>query len=446
MAGVKGIDVNDGRGDVDWARVAGAGYQFAFVKASEGLDYHDKMFGPARWAAMRKAGIIRGAYHYARPQKGRSGHDEARFFVDVVKEAGGRQPGDLPLCLDIEWPDCTLSAQEIHGWCGDFCATVRKATGRDCLTYTGNFWRDRVGSLGPPRQGAALWLPVYGRNDGKTRTDPKGFVPQGGFKLKLHQWTDKGRVDGVAHQPVDCNVWLGTLEELRAFCDGGEVPRPRRRPRPQQVDPDHPAPDPGKPSGGDGAHTPMSTEDIQRALKKIGWPIAVDGDWGTHTTEALSDFQRGYAATPLKVSGKSGPKTCRALRECVANDGRCSEHFTFKEFASKGNGWIKVDRALIEALERYRKAVGGPVTVISAYRDPVHNRRVGGKPLSQHLQGNAADIDAVLPTAKVQGLGVFSGIGFQKQTGLVRHIDVRHRGPSNPTSSTCASPAQWVYE
>ena len=69
---------------------------------------------------------------------------------------------------------------------------------------------------------------------------------------------------------------------------------------------------------------------------------------------------------------------------------------------------------------------------------------MGGATSSQHLHGNACDIEAVLPTAKVQALGVFSGIGYQQQTGLVRHVDVRHVGP-NTTGGTLASPTEWVY-
>jgi GH25 family lysozyme M1 (1,4-beta-N-acetylmuramidase) len=447
---VKGIDVHGERGDVDWARVRGDGYRFAFAKASEGLDFRDPLFSRGRWESMREAGVIRGAYHYARPQPGRTGRDEAEFFLSVVESVGGRRSGDLPLVLDVEWPRCRLEARAIRAWCGDFCATVRRATGRDAITYTGNFWRDRVGGLGPPRNGAALWLPVYGPNDGTTRVDPTPFVPRGAFRLRLHQWTDRGRVAGVQHQPVDMNVWLGTLAELRAWCRDD---RPRRRPRAAR-------PRPVAIAGGAGpvaptrplvrpavraiAEGPMTVEDVQRALRRIGWPIAVDGDFGRDTREALSDFQRGYALTTLRVSGRPGPRTNRALRECVANGGRTSEHFAFDEFKSKGNGWIKVDRELVRGLEAYRRAVGGPVEIVSAYRDPAHNRRVGGASQSQHLFGNGADIPVALSRERVRALRVFSGIGYQAGSGLVRHVDVRHRGP-NTTGGTVANPTEWQY-
>lgn len=184
----------------------------------------------------------------------------------------------------------------------------------------------------------------------------------------------------------------------------------------------------------------MSTRAVQQALRKIGWPVEVDGVFGPQTSAAVRDFQRGYTFERLGSSGRAGPRTRAALRACVANGGRCSEHFRFREFRSKGDGWIKVDRALVRGLERYRGLLGKPVTIISGYRDPAHNVAVGGASNSQHLFGNAADIPPALSLALVRGLRAFSGIGVDRATGLVRHIDVRHRGP-NPTGGTLANPS-----
>jgi len=99
---------------------------------------------------------------------------------------------------------------------------------------------------------------------------------------------------------------------------------------------------------------------------------------------------------------------------------------------------------LVAGLERYRALSGGPVVVISGYRDPRHNAAVGGAPGSQHLYGNAADLRPRVALAAVRRLGVFSGIGYQAGSGLVRHVDVRHVGP-NPTHSTPRDPAVWPY-
>lgn len=184
----------------------------------------------------------------------------------------------------------------------------------------------------------------------------------------------------------------------------------------------------------------MTVREIQTALRRIGWPLAVDGVYGPRTTAAVYQFQRGYALATLDpVTGRAGPRTQAALRACVANGGHCSQHFAFREFASKGNGWIELSRVLVRGLERYRAAVGGPVEIISGYRDPAHNRAIGGAPDSQHLYGNAADVPLALTLARVRALRAFAGIGYNAGSGLVRHVDVRQVGP-NPTGGTVADP------
>ena len=189
----------------------------------------------------------------------------------------------------------------------------------------------------------------------------------------------------------------------------------------------------------------LSTREVQRALKQLGWPIAADGAWGSRTYDAVRDFQRGFAFWRLVVDGHAGPKTQKALEVALARDGRCSPHFTFAEFKSAGDDWIRVHRALVAGLEAYRAVIGKPVTVISGYRDPARNAAIpGAAKNSQHLYGNAVDISPARPLAEVRRLNVFSGIGYQGSSGLVRHVDVRHTGP-NATGSTVRAPAVWVY-
>jgi Peptidase M15 len=75
----------------------------------------------------------------------------------------------------------------------------------------------------------------------------------------------------------------------------------------------------------------------------------------------------------------------------------------------------------------------GPVRVTSSYRDPERNRRVGGAKNSQHIHGNALDLDvsgwsdaqkqALLDTAIQNGA---RGIGIYP-SGNSLHIDVREK-------------------
>jgi zinc D-Ala-D-Ala carboxypeptidase len=174
--------------------------------------------------------------------------------------------------------------------------------------------------------------------------------------------------------------------------------------------------------------TRSSTVELQRALRLLGWPIRVDGVAGAETTSAVRDFQRGYAFSTLVAGGGVGPRTVTALRTAIRHGGRCSQHFTFRSFRSPGDGWIKLDRALARGLEAYLEAVGEPVSILSGYRDPEWNAAHGGLPDSQHLHGTAADVEPALTLVEVHALRVFSGIGYDPDTGLVRHVDVRHAG------------------
>ena len=76
-----------------------------------------------------------------------------------------------------------------------------------------------------------------------------------------------------------------------------------------------------------------------------------------------------------------------------------SEHLSWSELACKDGTEYPLkwrgDRALALAgvFEAIREACGGkPITILSAYRTPEYNKKVGGAPLSQHTQGRALDL------------------------------------------------------
>lgn len=168
----------------------------------------------------------------------------------------------------------------------------------------------------------------------------------------------------------------------------------------------------------------MNTVEVQTALVRIGFPIKTDGDYGAITKQAVRDFQAGLSlGYALAIDGQAGPATHKALRHSLELGGKCGAHFYWREFASKGNGWIRVSRDLVGGLDRYRARVG-PVKIISGYRDPAHNKRVGGASRSRHMVGDAVDIEQRVTVAAARTFG-FRGIGYSASTGLVRHVDVR---------------------
>ena len=83
----------------------------------------------------------------------------------------------------------------------------------------------------------------------------------------------------------------------------------------------------------------------------------------------------------------------------------------------------------IKALDKSREDFGKPIKLNCAYRDPIHNAKVGGAPRSQHKVNIAFDISIVgytnkekaelLAALKKNGFGAF---GFYR---TFLHVDMR---------------------
>ncbi|NUO55106.1 MAG: hydrolase, partial [Hamadaea sp.] len=66
VTGTPGIDVNSWNGTIDWTNAHNSGVQWAYIKATEGTSVKDSAFN-TNYPAAYYAGVIRGAYHLARP-------------------------------------------------------------------------------------------------------------------------------------------------------------------------------------------------------------------------------------------------------------------------------------------------------------------------------------------------------------------------------------------
>jgi GH25 family lysozyme M1 (1,4-beta-N-acetylmuramidase) len=416
---LKMIDVSDSQGPVDWKKVKAAGVRIVGVKVSEGQDFRARL-GRSHVLAARAQGLVVMPYHYLRPRRDRHGAVEAAWAVKCARDAGwkvGRRGvwkgRDLPMCVDIERGGNerelgAMTPATFRGYVESFIAEVGRLTGRRCIVYLSPGFAAELDRR--PKGGGVAWAAAWDAPDGHPPT-PKGWRAR---LVLFHQTSEKGSIAGVAG-PVDLDVFIGGTAALRALVAGVPLPKPGPAPAP--------------------APKVMSTRDTQAALKRIGWPLPVTGVRDKQTVEAIRDFQRGFGRTALAVDGLVGPKTKAALEWSLAHDGRTTEHFQFREFASSRSGWIKVDRALVRGLEKLRAKLGRPIGVLSGYRDFSL-----GASNSQHRYGNAMDPTAPLgPPGPIAALRVFSGIGYDGKTGQVRHVDVRHRGP-NTTGGTPQSP------
>ena len=148
-----GIDISNHQEGADLSKAKAAGCGFVFAKATEGLTWRDDHFAGFR-AQAAKIGLPFGAYHFARPQAGRTGTDEARAFLAVAGK-----PTGLPHVLDLE--ATKTSAPATTAFALEWLATVHRATGVRPIIYT--YTAFAASHLYPSTALAAypLWLANY---------------------------------------------------------------------------------------------------------------------------------------------------------------------------------------------------------------------------------------------------------------------------------------------
>lgn len=127
-----------------------------------------------------------------------------------------------------------------------------------------------------------------------------------------------------------------------------------------------------------------------------------------------------------------------------------TEHFTLNEFVrSETADRNHIDntpsqevvdnlRALCRnVLEPARVAFGSPIYITSGYRCPALNKAVGGKPTSQHLRGEAADLQVrgVKNLRKLYNAildhGVFDQLLYETNKAGAKWIHVSYTSYSN---------------
>ena len=123
---VRGIDVSYWQGTIDWQKVAGAGYAFAYVRISHGVSADT--CGHRNLTAARDAGLRVGAYHYLEAHL--PAEPQAAAFLELL----GGDPDDLPPVLDLESPKEGLDA---GARALAFLRAVEAATGQRPMVYTG---------------------------------------------------------------------------------------------------------------------------------------------------------------------------------------------------------------------------------------------------------------------------------------------------------------------
>jgi len=203
---LEGIDVSKWQGEIDWDAVAGAGIQFAFIRATHGAEILDEWFD-TNWRRAREVGIARGAYQFF--EGGDDPVEQADAFLSMLPAL---EPGDLPPVIDVESPDGNPGVAQYQDNVRTWLDRVEAALGVPPIIYTGKYyWDDHLGGT-DEFQDHPLWDAWW--------SDSCPDTPRGWSEWTFWQYSSTGRVPGISGN-VDRDRFDGTMDDLLALGAGG---------------------------------------------------------------------------------------------------------------------------------------------------------------------------------------------------------------------------------
>jgi GH25 family lysozyme M1 (1,4-beta-N-acetylmuramidase) len=123
-----GIDVSSYQGAPNWSSIKGAGISFAWAKATEGTYYIDADF-TYNANNGKSAGVVMGAYHFARPDLTSPGSEASYFWNQAGSYIKADGKSLMPM-LDMETWNGVVGASSYSDWANQWCnAIVSDANG-----------------------------------------------------------------------------------------------------------------------------------------------------------------------------------------------------------------------------------------------------------------------------------------------------------------------------
>lgn len=209
-----GIDVSHYQKAIEWQKVKDSGVAFTFIKATEGVDFYDEYFD-INWSASRRAGVIRGAYHFFLPSV--DPVEQANHYLNVVGDI--LHSSDLPPVLDLESSPkyvyesfLPLSIEERQQRMETWLNVVAQATNRQPIIYTNLYtWKIFMGNTEDYVK-YPLWIANYGAEQPSVPANNWG-----GQGWLLWQFSYQGSVPGIYNEAavVDQNVFKGNLQDMQ---------------------------------------------------------------------------------------------------------------------------------------------------------------------------------------------------------------------------------------
>ncbi|SHG99645.1 lysozyme [Flavobacterium fluvii] len=193
-----GIDVSEFQGKIDWTLVETIEedhpLEFVFIRATAGNDRVDGQFED-NWLGVKKRKMIRGAYHYYRPNE--NSLEQAQLFIKTVR----LRKGDLPPVLDIEKLPKGQSLDSLKIGLRRWLKAVEAHYKVKPIIYTGEKYYDDF--LKEDFSDYLFWIANYNFYREKIEED-----------WLFWQFTEKASVSGIKGN-VDVNIYNGDVEQLR---------------------------------------------------------------------------------------------------------------------------------------------------------------------------------------------------------------------------------------
>jgi lysozyme len=211
-ASQRGVDVashqHPGGAPIDWNAVADWGVDFAYIKATEGDTYVNPYFAED-WRGAGAAGLLRGAYHYARPRLPlwTATYDAQVFLLTTGPFAG---VSDLPPVLDLE-DTGGLTGDQLVAWADAWMDEVTRQTGRWPMVYSASWFLDGVVGGGAVLSEHPMWVADYNDLGYPQR------LPSGWSRWTIRQFTPSGQISGIP-APVDINAACDLRARIQNPC------------------------------------------------------------------------------------------------------------------------------------------------------------------------------------------------------------------------------------
>lgn len=203
---VKGFDISSNNGsNLDFHKAYKAGYRFVYIKVTEGTNYVNP-YAAKHAREAKAAGLLVGAYCFVSPRSGRTGVQEADYFIKHARNAGLLAKGCLRPVADIEitaLPKGKPSRVYHYAFVTRVAMHLKRGSfnsfdGKPFIYTASWFWDGILGARNA--HGCPLWLAAYTSSWHK-------YVPRAFKGASIHQYTDHENVAGVGK--ADADRYLG---------------------------------------------------------------------------------------------------------------------------------------------------------------------------------------------------------------------------------------------